>query len=203
MSEIISYRQIYDEMTKLLNPKADIMQSYSALKALRDKVGIAADLTSRKFPDWNNLDKPIMALDFDGCICSQEHGWEGIDVIRGTPIENAFRFIQDALEHFHVVIFSTRCNDPKGIIAMRSWFLQHGLDAVTISKLLFEPGKPSYFVCIDDRALHFAGDWASITPPKYLKETFKPWDWTEGGWEHAQKMSKTVNPSKPEPKEQT
>jgi hypothetical protein len=130
-------------------------------------------------PDWRELKKPIMCLDFDGVVSEYKHGWEGPGTINDIPVPGAIEFIQKALKHFHVLIFSSRCNHPEGIAAMKEWLLTNGLQSV--SELHFQPGKPSFSIMIDDRALKFNGDW-NMHEPIQLARYFKPWYYHRAGW---------------------
>lgn len=131
-------------------------------------------------PDWKKLDKPIMTVDFDGVIAEYKNGWQGAHVIDEEPIEGAFNFLADAVEHFHVLIFSSRCNHEDGIEAMISWFVSNGLGMKTLAQLRFQPGKPSAFVMIDDRAIHFHGLHGDA---KEIFDSFAPWYYDDTvGW---------------------
>lgn len=105
--------------------------------------------------------KYILAIDFDGVIHSYESGWLGPSIIPDPPIPGALKFIEEATKHFTVMIFSARCNDEMVIFNMRTWFARYGLEPEVIGQLIFQPGKPSYRILIDDRAFRFSGDWNS------------------------------------------
>lgn len=70
---------------------------------------------------------------------------------------------------FQVAILSTRCQSPKGMIAIENWLESHGLDRqyYTVVK-----EKPPALLFIDDRAVTFDGTWPSI---EFIKN-FKPWN---------------------------
>lgn len=114
--------------------------------------------------------KPILCLDFDGVIHSYTSGWMGADMITDPPVEGVKEFIQDALQEFHVVIFSSRSSQLGGIEAMREWMNSYGIDPFYEVELATV--KPPAFVTLDDRAITFEGVWPSI---QRLKE-FKPWN---------------------------
>ncbi len=135
------------------------------------------------------MDKPILCLDFDGVIHSYSSGWQGADVVSDPPVPGALDFLQRALEHFEVCIYSSRSNQLGGIVAMHHWLLKHAAAGKKIPVLKrhwtddikFPAEKPAAFLTIDDRALTFDGTWPDI---KVLLDLlallvlldFKPWN---------------------------
>lgn len=125
------------------------------------------------------MSKPILCLDFDGVIHSYSSGWKGADVVSDPPVDGAIAFILGALNHFDVVIYSSRSSQNGGIFAMKNWLREHagatwhespagpGLEDVR-----FEHEKPPAFLTIDDRALTFDGTWPAMETLK----NFKPWN---------------------------
>ena len=131
-------------------------------------------------PDWNNLEKPIMALDFDGVISNYKNGWHGPDVLDGDePNPGAIDFIEKAVIHFTVLIFSSRCNTIPGQKAIEKWLKMYKLSDKALASLVFQPGKPSAFVIIDDRAICFEGTFGD---PELIKKQFRPWYYDKPGW---------------------
>jgi hypothetical protein len=128
--------------------------------------------------------KPILCLDFDGVIHRYDSGWKGADVIPDPPVDGAIAFMLGALNHFDVVIFSSRSNQTGGIAAMHRW-LKHHADAAWwpspagpgLEDVRFVTEKPPAFIGIDDRVLTFNGTWPD--PAKLLH--FKPWNKGELG----------------------
>jgi hypothetical protein len=123
--------------------------------------------------------RPILCLDFDGVIHSYSSGWQGAAFIPDPPVEGAIAFMLEALNHFDVVIFSSRSNQRGGLQAMRAWLREHAgatwyesPAGPGLEDIRFVTEKPSAMVTLDDRALTFEGMWPSI---KTLKE-FKPWN---------------------------
>lgn len=112
--------------------------------------------------------KPTLCLDFDG-TCTVYSSWQGAATIPDPPVEGLFDFIRAAREHFEVVIFSSRSDQPGGIEAMQEWFIKHGWDAD--DPLDFPTIKPIATVSIDDRAITFTGQW----PEMETLVNFKPW----------------------------
>lgn len=125
------------------------------------------------------MSKPILCLDFDGVIHSYTSGWKGADVIPDPPVPGVFAFIVGALQHFRVVIFSSRSNQLGGISAMRMW-LRHHAGATWyespagpgIEDVLFVTEKPPAMVTLDDRAITFTGEWPDVETLR----AFKPWN---------------------------
>lgn len=123
--------------------------------------------------------KPILCLDFDGVIHSYTSPWTNAHTISDPPVEGAIAFLLAALNHFNVVIYSSRSKETSGRVAMRGWLKAHagscwyespagpGLESIR-----FDHEKPAAFLTIDDRALTFDGTWPSIESLK----NFKPWN---------------------------
>lgn len=125
------------------------------------------------------MSKPILCLDFDGVIHSYESGWRGAAVIPDPPVDGAIAFMLGALEHFDVVIFSSRSNQDGGTAAMKAWLREHAGQCwhpspagPGLEDIKFATEKPPAMVTLDDRALTFTGQWPAI---EHLK-TFKPWN---------------------------
>ncbi len=123
--------------------------------------------------------KPILCLDFDGVIHSYTSGWKGADVIPDPPVEGAIAFMLGALNHFDVVIFSSRSNQNRGIHAMQTWLRDHAGQCwyetpagPGLEDIRFVNEKPPAMVTIDDRALTFDGTWPAIETLK----AFQPWN---------------------------
>ena len=123
--------------------------------------------------------RPILCLDFDGVIHSYSSGWQGADMIPDPPVEGAIAFMLNAINHFDVVIFSSRSNQRGGLRAMQIWLRKHA-GAVWyespagpgLEEIRFVTEKPSAMVTLDDRAITFDGTWPTM---ELLKE-FKPWN---------------------------
>lgn len=125
------------------------------------------------------MSKPILCLDFDGVVHSYQSRWLGAAVIPDPPVEGAIAFMLEALNHFDVVIFSSRSNQPGGTEAMVEWLKYHagqtwyespagpGLESVRFVK-----EKPPAMVTLDDRAITFTGEWPSMAS----LNSFKPWN---------------------------
>ncbi len=121
---------------------------------------------------------PILCLDFDGVIHSYTTPWINAATIPDPPVEGAIEFLLQALEHFTVVIYSSRSGQRGGIDAMVAWLKQHASDCWDnddhdgLCNIEFASEKPAAFLTIDDRAICFDGTWPSIESLK----SFKPWN---------------------------
>jgi hypothetical protein len=125
------------------------------------------------------MSKPILCLDFDGVIHSYTSGWQGANVISDPPVPGAAEFIREAVKHFRVAIFSSRSNQPGGLLAMQRYMLGEVADQKAgdesfawLNEIEWPTEKPAAFVTIDDRAITFDGTWPSIE----LLKAFKPWN---------------------------
>lgn len=117
--------------------------------------------------------KPILCLDFDGVLHSYTSGWQGADVIPDPPVPGAIDFIQEAVKHFRVAIYSSRSGQEGGIRAMQVWLgSHHRMSDDWHDKLEWPTEKPAAMITLDDRALTFDGTWPSIETLK----GFKPWN---------------------------
>jgi len=135
--------------------------------------------------------RPLLTIDFDGVLNSYKSGWEGVDVINDPPNENAINFLLAVLPAYNaetgqitddkglsVAIFSSRCRDESGVMAIKRWLKRWGLPDYYIDHgiLRFTAVKEAGFLHIDDRAWTFRGEFPSLEDVK----SFKPW-WKQGG----------------------
>lgn len=129
-------------------------------------------ITTRTTPEpyTRHRRKPILCLDFDGVIHSYKSGWKGESIIEDPPVEGALDFIKEALQHFRVMIYSSRSGTPTGILAMKGWLNGHcrcyahergGRDFWWLD-IEWPTSKPSAFLTIDDRAIQFTGTFPHI-----------------------------------------
>lgn len=113
-----------------------------------------------------------LSLDFDGVIHRYDSEWDGHESIPDPPVDGAFDFITQAIEHYDIAIFSVRSKTIAGIFAMREWFLRHGLPKDVLERLSFPSEKPRAVLYIDDRGWQFNGTFPSLDEIK----SFKPWN---------------------------
>ena len=113
--------------------------------------------------------KPVLALDFDGVLHSYASGWQGACTVADEPVAGAQAFCERALEHFALLVFSSRCSMPGGAQAIMLWLTQHHFPAgmwVSIDGV-----KAPATVTLDDRAWRFDGEWPDVGE----LVAFKPW----------------------------
>lgn len=115
--------------------------------------------------------RPILCVDFDGVLHDMDGGWQGPDVVAGQPVPGAFAFLEQAVEHFDVHVFSVRSNEPGGISAMCTWLQTQGLRWEVLRALEWPKEKPDARVFIDDKAFCFSGTW----PDMETLINFRPW----------------------------
>lgn len=124
--------------------------------------------------------KPILCLDFDGVCHSYTSGWQGADVIPDGPVPGLFEFLEAAVDHFDVAVFSSRTHQVGGQQAMAVWFEKHWKvwadahgkrDRFLPCMLSFPATKPAAFVTLDDRGILFEGTWPSVE----ALQAFRPW----------------------------
>lgn len=132
-------------------------------------------------------DRPILIVDFDGVLHSYVSGWQGADVVADPPVEGAIAWLYSVVGPFDVNIFSSRSNQPGGIVAMKTWLYTHehywrmqceqagkALPKTSLSLCLKWPTeRPNgAFLELNDRALTFTGEWPNVE----VMLAFKPWN---------------------------
>ena len=123
-----------------------------------------------------------IAVDFDGVLHSYTSPWVAPHIIPGPPVAGAIWWLWLTLQHFDVVIHSTRCQTWRGRRAVRAWLRKHakakglwreetkrGLEDVKLSY-----SKPPALVYLDDRALRFEGKFPSVDEIHRLRPWNKP-----------------------------
>lgn len=137
--------------------------------------------------------RPTLCLNFDGVIHSYISGWIEADFIPDPPVPGAMQFLYDTIQHFDVVIFSSRSGQDGGCRAMSSWIKYWArkeldnveptycanavINAICHRKEAWPVTKPSAFLTIDDRGWTFDGKF----PPIQELLKFKPWN-KGGNW---------------------
>ena len=132
--------------------------------------------------------KPIICLDFDGCIHLYSKGWQD-GSIYDNVVPGFFNWAERAKTHFRLVVYSSRSKTDAGIAAMTEWMGEQfedwaataGALTLTFDDFEFAYEKPPAFLTIDDRGMQFRGDWSAWwLQPARLKE-FKPWNVDDEG----------------------
>lgn len=123
-----------------------------------------------------------LLIDFDGVLHSYTSGWQGPTVIPDPPVfddesgRSSIDWLTSLLQsgHFDVHIWSRRNADPSegGVEAMASWLLEHGLAKRYLDRIVWESGKPEFFLVIDDRCHRFDGEF--VEP--WDIDRYKPWN---------------------------
>ena len=119
--------------------------------------------------------KPILCLDFDGVIHTYISGWKGVDIVPDPPVPGAFEWIEKAMQHFEIHIYSSRSSDTLGRVAIAEYIKEH-VPLHIANQLIIGWQKPRAFLTIDDRCVRFDGNWSSpeLNPEVLLR--FKPWN---------------------------
>jgi hypothetical protein len=122
-----------------------------------------------------------IAVDFDGVIHSYTSPWTTVVEINDPPVEGAFEWLTEMVEHFDVFLFTCRLRtqdtEPHVDVddiesAMRQWFYDHGLPAEVLKQIKFwrGEGKPHAYVYLDDRGMRFEGVFPSVEVLQSLKQ---------------------------------
>lgn len=112
--------------------------------------------------------KQTVVFDFDGVIHSYTSGWKGIDVIPDPPVPGIKEAIDDIrAAGYEVIIVSTRCSTQEGAEAIGKYLSKYDICPDDIRK-----EKPPAIAYIDDRAICFDGDSASLLT---RIQQFQPW----------------------------
>lgn len=111
--------------------------------------------------DWETLERHLrethpvvkrtISLDFDGVLHAYTRGWHD-GTIYDPPISGSIEAVQRLAEDFNLVI--STCREDK--VAISGWVSRHyGLDIPVTND------KPTAAIYVDDRGMHFEGDWES------------------------------------------
>lgn len=113
---------------------------------------------------------PILCLDFDGVMNTYASGWQGVGVCNDPPVDGLEAFLEQALLHFEVHVYSSRSAVYRGRETMEAW-CQKWLSPRIAQCLFFPEHKPPAMVTLDDRALTFTGTWPDVVTLR----AFVPW----------------------------
>lgn len=110
-----------------------------------------------------------VVFDFDGVIHSYTSGWQGTTNIPDPPVPGIKEAIAEIrAAGYEVVVVSTRCAEASGIMAVERYLSAYGIEVDDV-----RAEKPPAIVYIDDRAICFDGDPASLLGKI---QTFRPWN---------------------------
>ena len=110
--------------------------------------------------------KYTVCVDFDGVLHTYDGRYEGDHIAEGLPIEGAIGWLFEAVQHFEVVILTTRGGSWRGRRAIRRWLRKHSGDIFYdgpgyrgIKDVKITNRKPPALMYIDDRAVRFTGEY--------------------------------------------
>lgn len=115
-------------------------------------------------------DKPNAIFDFDGVIHPYNLPFDGHNIPE-PPTPETIEAVRKIREEYNIFVFSTRCIDPEGRPAMRSYLKEHGIevDGIISTKI-----RAKFY--IDDRAFRYTGDWERVHQFLADTENVKPWN---------------------------
>ncbi len=125
--------------------------------------------------------RPTLCIDFDGVIHSYEKGWQD-GTIYGTVVPGFFEWAEQAAKQFNLVIYSSRSSTERGTLAMGDWLVEqhtswrHATGGTELLDIQIAHEKPPAWLTIDDRAIHFKGDWSAPELTPDAMRAFKPWN---------------------------
>jgi hypothetical protein len=156
-----------DIAMRLQNADTDHYADYwVAGRVLAMLLQLGGQLNDRAVPP---MPKRVM-VDFDGVLYSGP--WEGASNLPAPPVPGAIEWLKELLadQRFTVSIFSARCTDPLGRVAVIMWLRRNGL--TDTDKLSYPVVKTGAHVYIDDRAMPFTGTF----PTPDMIDEFTPWN---------------------------
>lgn len=115
-----------------------------------------------------------LAVDFDGVLHSYVSGWHGAHVCPDPPVPGAIDWLNGIVDHFDVVILTTRGDQPGGNAAVLAYLRAHGY---TGPDLTVTSHKIPALLYVDDRGWRFTGD---NFPSAADIHAARPWN-KEGG----------------------
>jgi len=124
--------------------------------------------------------KPIICVDFDGCVHSYERGWQGGEIY-GTVVPGFFEWVERVRDRFKIVIYSSRSKEEAGVVAMDLWLSEQyrlwlqSTSAAVMDTFEFAHEKPPAWLTVDDRCVRFDGDWAMPELTVEAMADYKPW----------------------------
>lgn len=128
--------------------------------------------------------KPILCVDFDGCIHLYTTPWTNEFTISDGPVPGALEWLWRATEMFDVQVYSSRSKSEDARRAMLIWMRHYSAEVFGVDHPMayrdneypigFAAEKPAAFLTIDDRCIPFEGNWADLDAADLLK--FKPWN---------------------------
>jgi len=115
--------------------------------------------------------RKTICLDFDGVVHLYRSGWQGSVTAITDPPTLGVRDAVDKLlgKGFDVKVYSTRCAEPQGYLAVQNWLRRHEIRADVARS------KPPAVLYVDDRGYRFDGDWDALLAFVDRPENLDPW----------------------------
>ena len=117
--------------------------------------------------------KKTVCFDFDGVIHSYTSGWKGETAVPDPPVPGIKEAISEIRANgYEVVVYSSRCKTATGMGAIMHYLEMHDIEVDGVCS-----HKPPAIVYIDDRAICFDGNPASLLD---MITSFRPWNRAAG-----------------------
>lgn len=114
--------------------------------------------------------KPLtLCVDFDGVLHSYVSRWQGALELPDPPVEGAIEWLGGIIDHFHVVILTSRAHTEGVEAKVMEWLRIHGYEG---PDLMVTDRKVPAHLYLDDRGLRFEGHFPSAAEI----ERMDPWN---------------------------
>ena len=117
------------------------------------------------------MTKPLVLLDYNGTVHAYREGWKKGMPAYDDPTPGFGDWVRSLNDEFRIAIYPARLNSPIELRYIKGWLHQHHLDRLGLE--LVDHIPIGVKVKIDDRALHYGGDWSEF-PAERLR-SFKTW----------------------------
>ena len=129
------------------------------------KLNIENEISYNTVPPGYENERKNIAIDFDGVIHNFDRGWYD-GTCYGKPISGSLEAIKELSNTFNVIIFTSKALPDRPLVNNKTGkqLVVEWLQKYNIYKYIFEVTylKPRAEYYIDDKAIHFEGDWNSI-----------------------------------------
>lgn len=135
------------------------------------------EVQAQEPPVYEVPERHTVAVDFDGVIHSYLSGWQGAAVIPDPPVPGAIEFLNELIQHYELVIFTTRAGHEGASAAIMAYLLEHGFTGEYV-EITNEKGPAIFY--LDDRAWRFKGRWPTMNQirrayPWKVGDPIDPW----------------------------
>lgn len=152
-----------EDSTEDYSTVLDATEIHTSTEEPDDDVDSSAHARSRKMSSrGRGRRRETLCLDFDGVIHSYTSGWRGATSLPDPPVPGALEWIATMIDHYDIVIHSTRGRESGAHEAMRQYLIDHGLSPTIVKRIRFPRQKPPARVYIDDRGFRFEGSFPSL-----------------------------------------